>query len=1283
MTSLLLALLACTPELPVGSEGTTDCSWFLDGDGDGFGDPGTEYLASCDDDLPSYVMDATDCDDEDAAVHPDGDEVCNDVDDDCDGLIDEDAGELWYGDTDGDGYGAGEAVVFCEDPGEGWSDNDLDCDDTDDETWPGAPLSVCDEADRDCDGSPDNADQDGDGYGACEECDDTDSSISPDGVEICDEIDQDCDGEIDEDPSDGSTWYLDADGDGFGDATSTVEACTQPEGYVADLSDCDDKRADVNPGVDELCNGLDDDCDGEIDEADATDASSWYVDSDADGYGTSDSVVQSCTRPEGYAATDDDCDDDDSAYNPGATEDDCTDPADYNCDGSTGYVDGDGDGYAACEECDDTDASINPDAEEECDTVDNDCDGTVDEDDAIDASTWYADTDSDGYGDASSTTQACSQPTGYTSDDSDCDDSDSSVSPSATEFCDDVDNDCDGTTDEDDASDATTWYVDGDGDGYGDSSTTYEACEVPSGYADNTDDCDDSDADVSPAADEYCDSVDNDCDGTVDEDDALDVSTWYADSDADTYGDPSTSTIDCDQPGGYVADDSDCDDSTADVSPVADETCDEVDNDCDGSVDEDDAIDASTWYADSDGDSYGTGGSTTEACDQPSGYVSDATDCDDADSGVNPGAAEVCDSVDNDCDGTVDEDDASDASTWYLDSDGDSYGDSGSTTASCSKPSGYSASSTDCDDSDGDVHPGASEECDGIDNDCDGTVDEDDAIDASTWYADSDGDSYGSATSTTTACDEPSGYTSDKSDCDDTDGSVNPGAKEYCDSVDNDCDGTVDEDDAVDASTWYLDSDSDSYGVSTSTTEACSLPSGYSSVSTDCDDTDSAVNPGAAEACNGTDDDCDGSTDEDFADVDSDGTADCVDDCPVYADPSLSTNGDGSSSSPYMSINDAITLRGGYCDEIVLKAGTYTEQVDYAGEDLDISSESGAATTIIDGSSASGSVITFDNGETSAAVLEGVTITGGDGTVGDDSSVGLSRTMSSGDRHGGGIFIKQSDPTIIDCIIEDNEVDGYGGGVWAKAYDGEFSGNTVQGNVSNADSINGSAMFLYNSDATLEGNEFLDNDCSSDSSAESAVMVSYGDPVIVGNWFEGNTSGSSGVGDAARWFEGGGLFANNVVTGHAGYALGVMDDSDVDIVNNTVVDNGSALYLSYNSTGYPDGDVVNNLFTHNDYYGIVANYYSCAALNSLSYNDLYDNGSDDWYSYYCEYYWGSSYGNESTDPKYEDRAGQDYNLKGKSGIKDSGTTGTGYGFTDDYSGTSRGSSSWSMGAYEK
>jgi len=439
---------------------------------------------------------------------------------------------------------------------------------------------------------------------------------------------------------------------------------TDGDGFV-DADDCAPEDPAVNPDADEVCNGLDDDCDGTVDN-DASDAQTWYTDADADGWG-GDVSVEACDQPSGTSDVDGDCDDSDAAFHPGADEDDCTDPADYNCDGSTGYADEDADGFPACEECDDSDAAVNPDATEICNGIDDDCDAAIDDEDPdldLDSATrWYRDSDEDAYGDATTSALSCEQPEGWVEDWSDCDDNDAEVNPGADEICNGTDDDCDGLTDDEDdsvdLSTASTWYADSDGDGYGEAATSSVACSQPSGAVAGNTDCDDSDADVNPGADEYCNSIDDDCDGDIDEDDAIDATTWYADADGDEYGDSSTSTTSCTQPSGYVTDDTDCNDGDDSVNPDETEVCDSVDNDCDRLVDDDDSdLDTSTgstWYDDADGDGYGDASASSESCDAASGQVSDGTDCDDTDSGVNPGATESCDATDEDCDSTVDE----------------------------------------------------------------------------------------------------------------------------------------------------------------------------------------------------------------------------------------------------------------------------------------------------------------------------------------------------------------------------------------------------------------------------------------------------------------------------------------------------------------------------------------------------------------------------------------------------------------------------------------------------
>jgi hypothetical protein len=140
------------------------------------------------------------------------------------------------------------------------------------------------------------------------------------------------------------------------------------------------------------------------------------------------------------------------------------------------------------------------------------------------------------------------------------------------------------------------------------------------------------------------------------------TTTWYADADADGFGDAATAVLACAAPAGAVTDATDCDDTSPAISPDGVEICDGVDQDCDGAID-DTPTDAGTFHADADGDGYGDPTATTMACAAPSGFVDEATDCDDADAAVHPRAAELlCDGIDQDCDGADSDDAVIDAS---------------------------------------------------------------------------------------------------------------------------------------------------------------------------------------------------------------------------------------------------------------------------------------------------------------------------------------------------------------------------------------------------------------------------------------------------------------------------------------------------------------------------------------------------------------------------------------------------------------------------------------------
>ena len=360
------------------------------------------------------------------------------------------------------------------------------------------------------------------------------------------------------------------------------------------------------------------------------------------------------------------------------------------------------------------------------------------------------------------------------------------------------------------------------------------------------DDCDDHDPAVNPGENEICDGIDNDCDNSVDEGV---MGLFYTDADGDGFGDPDLPVAACEAGPGVVADATDCDDGDAAVNAASSEVCDDMDNNCNGAIDE--GMERGPWYLDADGDGVGVEGDQVEGCDIPEGYVAEGGDCDDTDPAAFPGNLEVCDGVDNDCDGVTDGADAEGVTVWYQDADGDGFGDDSISQQACEQPASYVALGGDCDDANAGANPAATEICDDddVDEDCNGLSDsEDPGTDMSSmmlFYPDADGDGYGDAAGTgVLACDGVSGTVSNNDDCDDGDLLTNPMVLELCDGEDDNCNGVVD-DNPVDGDTWYLDEDADGYGVFSDQLESCTPVSGYALVAGDCDDSDPSLTPEA------------------------------------------------------------------------------------------------------------------------------------------------------------------------------------------------------------------------------------------------------------------------------------------------------------------------------------------------------------------------------------------------------------------------------------------------------
>ena len=837
-----------------------------------------------DTDGDGYTPNEGDCDDTDPYTYPGANELADGVDNDCDGTADEGT-ELY--DDDGDGY--------CESTVDPCTDGTLngDCDDTDPAINPGVNEICNDNIDNDCDTQQNEEDADDcidyfydldtDTWGSIDtfdsrcycnptnewtatrdgDCDDNDDTINPGAVEIADGIDNNCDGIADE-----GTDLYDNDGDGYcADDTNCTDPTILP-------GDCDDTDDDVNPAELEICgDGVDNDCTGTENDLNALGCKDYYLDGDGDTFGHYTDYGCYCEPSGDYEVLvplNTDCNDSDAAINPNALE--LADGIDNNCDGledeGTDLYDNDGDGYCAdataCTDptilpgdCDDADATLNPGANELCgDGVDNDCDGDLNNEGAVGCTDYYLDDDRDTYGHLTESRCYCETNGSYDIQlplNTDCDDSDPTINPGATELADGIDQNCDGTADE-----GTDLY-DNDGDGYcADDTTCTDATILPG-------DCDDTDDEVNPNADEICgDGVDNDCSGTENDQNAIDCNDFYLDGDGDNFGHETEFRCYCEASGDYEILsplNTDCNDSNAAINPDALEIEDGIDNNCDGFTDE------GTSVADNDGDGY---------CENASGCADAGVlpgDCDDTDADVNPAEDEVCgDGIDNNCDSDQNTENAIDCDTYYLDGDGDYFGHETENRCYCDPNGDYDVQSplnTDCNDSNAAINPDALEIPDGIDNNCDGNDDEGTAL------YDNDGDGY---CADATGCTDPTVL---PGDCNDSASTVNPGEVETCgDGIDNNCDNDQNSEGAFGCITYYLDGDGDNYGHLTENACYCSAKGDYDilyPLNTDCDDDEPTINPNGTELPDGIDQDCDGTKDEGTVYYDDDGDGYCED----------------------------------------------------------------------------------------------------------------------------------------------------------------------------------------------------------------------------------------------------------------------------------------------------------------------------------------------------------------------------------------------------------------------
>ncbi len=460
-----------------------------------------------------------------------------------------------------------------------------------------------------------------------------------------------------------------------------------------------------------------------------------------------------------------------------------------------------------------------------------------------------------------------------------------------------------------------------------------------------------------------------------------------------------------------------------------------------------------SWCGDHDGDGHES-------------VLCGGDDCDDSDPDTYPGAEEICDGEDTDCDGITPADEVEDADEdgWILCADCDDtdpeinpdteeicddidWDCSGDPRDRDSDRDGFSDADPaclgdDCDDSDPETYPGAPEICDGKDNDCDGGIPSDEV--------DGDGD----------------GVRVCADDCDDSDPTRYPGAPEECNEIDDDCDGSPHPDEIDSDSDEYMicegDCDDSNPLIHPGAEEICSgydddcdgIPfederdwdrDGWMPCNGDCDDLDPQVNPGQPESCyNGKDDDCDGFIDQydpDCACIDLDGDGfgapassectfpqwDCDDTDPQVFPGHIEVDGNGKDDDcdgridepcfigatrlvpdDYSTIKECMNAAADG-DTCLVSPGTYFEKIDYLGKAIHLLSEQGPDLTILDGNDR-GPVVTFESGETEDAIINGFKIRNGYST-----------------KCGGIRIWNASSPTIMNCTITGNSADTAGG----------------------------------------------------------------------------------------------------------------------------------------------------------------------------------------------------------------------------------------------------------------
>jgi Putative metal-binding motif/Secretion system C-terminal sorting domain len=343
---------------------------------------------------------------------------------------------------------------------------------------------------------------------------------------------------------------------------------------------------------------------------------------------------------------------------------------------------------------------------------------------------FFKDGDADGFGDPNF--GIATQQTGYVNNSQDCNDADASINPN------------------------TQWFADPDFDGIG-AGNVFITCNPGDGWVRQSGDCDNSRASIRPGLAEICDGIDQNCDGQIDE--GIPKQNYYRDADGDGFGNVNINTdpnnlnprLDCVAPNGFVANNGDCNDFDMNIRPGVTDLCNGINEDCDTQTDEDGG--GPTYYADADGDGFGNPSVFQQACTKPNNFVENATDCNDNNAQINPNAL------------------------WFADPDFDGIG-AGASLQTCNPGPGWSVVTGDCDNGSAGIRPGLAELCDGIDQNCDGKIDE--GLPKVTYYRDADNDGFGSFVASIDPnmpnpvqdCTQRQGYVTNNQDCNDNDASI-------------------------------------------------------------------------------------------------------------------------------------------------------------------------------------------------------------------------------------------------------------------------------------------------------------------------------------------------------------------------------------------------------------------------------------------------------------------------------------------------------------------------------